>query len=227
MEFVSKHKGHNYGKSIRNSYEIWKENDGKLIVKMEVLQKKITKITMFDHKFLSKIKNDSKTWYVNSGGYVARSTPFKYLHHLVMDFEGRGRGFQDYSVDHINRITLDNRIENLRLATCQEQKSNSKGQIKGTKRARKTNAQTLPNDVNENDIPKYVVYYTETYGKNRNFRNFFRIEKHPGQLLNPPLLKNKWATSKSMKKLTITDKLKQASEKVKELDKLYETHIHI
>lgn len=227
MELLSKHNGHfvkaggNNKAGIRNSYEIWKNKHGEKFVKMEVLKNKETTVTLFDYEFLDKIKN-SKTWYVLSNGYVAKSNPFQYLHHLIMNFEGQGRGFQQSSVDHINRDTLDNRKQNLRLASCKEQQLNSKGVIEGTKRTRKKNATKLPENIQE--LPKYIVYYKEKYGKNDKIRNFFRIEKHPGQLLKEPLLKNKWATSKSMK-ISIQEKLNQAIKELNILDKKYKKHL--
>jgi len=61
-------------------------------------------------------------------------------------------------------------------------------------------------------MPKYVVYYSEKYGKDKqNFREWFNIEKHP------KLEKKKWSTSKSMS-ITLRNKLDLAKEKLEELN---------
>jgi hypothetical protein len=224
--FISKHNGNvqNFGTSagkMRNNYEIWENPDKTKFVKMEALKNGKIFQFLFDFDDLDKVLKDSKTWYIQSNNYVAKSDPFIYFHHFVMNFEGSGNGFQQISIDHINRNPLDNRKHNLRLATCKEQQQNSKGQIEGTKRARSKTARSLPDGLTQEDLPKYVVYYQEMYGPedSKKMRNFFRIEKHPAQLCNPPLFKNKWATSKKMIDYTIHQKLTEAKIKIQEMDK--------
>lgn len=223
--FISKHNGNTqqFGVSagrMRNNYEIWENIDKSKFIKMDALKDKATFQVLFDFDDLEKVLKDSKTWYIQPNGYVAKSNPSKYLHHLTMDFQGTGKGFQKVSIDHINRDPLDNRKQNLRLATCDEQKQNSKGQLEGTKRNRKNDARPLPDGLTQEDLPKYVVYYTEKYGpeEKKVTRDFFRIEKHPAQLCENPKFKNKWATSKRMINYTIREKLAEAKTKIREMD---------
>ena len=79
------------------------------------------------------------------------------------------------------------------------------------KRARKSNAQPLPDGLTQEMMPKYVVYYNECYNKEKGlFRDFFKIEKHPK--IKKPIIGTK------SKKYTIEQKLNQIKEKLKILD---------
>ena len=72
------------------------------------------------------------------------------------------------------------------------------------KRLRKNNAIQLPEEIKQEMIPKYVVYYRECYNKEKKlYRDFFKIEKHP-QILNKKI----YISSKS-NKVTILQKLDQ------------------
>ena len=63
-------------------------------------------------------------------------------------------------------------------------------------------------------MPKYVYYAKEYRNQDKtNYREFFRIEKHPN------LEKKSWSTSKS-NGISIQDKLKQAINKLEELNKI-------
>lgn len=129
-----------------------------------------------------------------------------------MNFYGNGRGTKTISIDHIDRNSLNNQYDNLRIATRKEQENNTKGIMKRTKRARNKNAKKLPDGLTQDMLPKYVVYYHECYNKkNKKYREFFKIEsKHPK--LDKP-----WATTKSNKK-TIFEKLTDVKQKLYELE---------
>jgi hypothetical protein len=178
-KFVSSHDGvyiRHGGKGIRNSYEIWEDKDQKSYVKMKVLKNGEELQTLFDYTDLKKIKDEMEihgTWSITGNGYVMNSSTKQYLHHLVMDFKSTGRGFQEQSIDHINRDPLDNRKSNLRLATAKEQQENSKGRIDDTKRERQVIAQKLPTLITQDMMPRYVNYRSEKY------KQYFVIEEHP------------------------------------------------
>jgi hypothetical protein len=82
----------------------------------------------------------------------------------------------------------------------------------GTKRERKYNAKKLPTGITQDMMRKYVVYYEETYNKEKGLRRqYFKVEKHPK-------LGKAWMSSKSGK-LSIKDKLQQANKIVDDLEK--------
>ncbi len=168
--------------------------------------------TYFDKKSLDKMIFDEKTntiptWFQCPNGYIAANLSKQYyMHQIIMDYFDHGSNTQ--SIDHINQNKLDNRTLNLRITSQSEQNKNM------GKRSRKYNAKTLPDEIKQEDIPKFVVYYKEKVGKNKDkTREFFVIEKHP------KMNGKRWATSKSIN-VPIIDKLNAAKEKLKELEKL-------
>ena len=149
------------------------------------------------------------TWYKHQNGYILCSLNI-YIHQIITGCYGNGKGTKNVSVDHIDQNPLNNTLDNLRIATREEQEQNSKGIKEGTKRERNKSAKNLPEGITQEMMKKYVVYYHEWLDKEHTKkREFFKIEKHP-QLDKP------WVTTKS-EKVTIEDKLKQANKVIEDL----------
>lgn len=163
-------------------------------------------------KILDFEKNNNKkiTWYKQQNGYILCSMNV-YIHQIIKNCYGNGKGTKNISVDHIDQNPLNNTWENLRIATRKEQEQNTKGTKEGTKRERKSGARELPKGITQEMMKKYVVYYYEWLDKEHTKqREFFKIEKHPK--LDKP-----WTTTKSVK-VSIQDKLQQANKVVNDLD---------
>ena len=162
-------------------------------------------ITQGELKLLCKVDIDivpylqDRTWYAKkrSGKYGKHDVysvqgKTRTLYVFVMKFYGIQKPTSKYSVDHINRDTLDNRKCNLRWCTQSEQIMNT------NKRARNHNAIPLPDGILQEHIPKFVIYRKETY--NGKTREFFTVNNHP-------FLK-RWSSSKSAG-VSIQEKLTQ------------------
>ncbi len=157
-------------------------------------------------------KNNGKkiTWFKLQNGYIMGSADF-YIHQIIMGCYGNGKGTKNISVDHIDQNPLNNALENLRVATRNEQEQNSKGIKPGTKRERKTSAKDLPEGITQDMLKKYVVYYQEWLDtEHTKQREFFKVEKHPK--LDKP-----WATTKS-NNVSIQEKLAHANKVVDDLE---------
>lgn len=152
------------------------------------------------------------TWYKTANGYISCHNNV-FIHQVIMNTWGHGKGTGGISVDHLDRNPLNNRYDNLRIATMQEQQKNSKGTADdGTKRERKQNARTLPEGITQEMMKKYVVYYFEWLDKEHTrSREFFKVEKHPK-------LEKPWMTSKS-EKVSLLQKLESANKVVSDLEK--------
>lgn len=152
----------------------------------------------------------------NKGCVAKLELPFEYgkqllLHRLIACMANHPHPDGHNTVDHIDRETLDNREANLRWATQTKQNQNT------DKRTRKIGARELPEDI-QGPLPKYVTWNvsreTTKAGKVLE-RKFFRIEKHPAQK------EKTWTTTKKAS-VSNEDKLKEAREKLAELNALLE-----
>jgi hypothetical protein len=160
--------------------------------------------------------NKKMTWYKASNGYIQTHTAYTseeqkcyYIHQIITDCYGNGKGIKNVSVDHIDRNPLNNTFENLRIATQNEQQTNSKGILPGTLRER-SSKKDLPLGISYEMFKKYVYYNREFYDKEKTKeREFFRVEH--------PKLDKPWATTKS-EKVSILEKLAQANKIVDDLE---------
>jgi len=156
-------------------------------------------------------KNKKITWHKHSNGYILSSVNSLFMHQIIMNCYGNGKGTKNISVDHINRDPLNNTMENLRIATRAEQEQNSKGIAIGTKRERKHSAKPLPKGITQNMMGKYVNYYHEFLNKEQTkSREYFKIEKHPK-------LAKIWIGTKS-NKIAILEKLASVNKVVDDLE---------
>ena len=194
-----------------------KENDKEYLL-MFCEKDTICKICPESYKKILEFESNIKkklTWYKHSNGYIVAHIPIEnkllYIHQIITNCYGNGKGTKNISFDHIDQNQLNNTLENLRIATRKEQEQNSKGIKEGTKRERKHNAKDLPEGITQDMIKKYVVYYHEWLDKEHTKeREFFKVEKHPK--LDKP-----WITSKS-NKISIQEKLKQANKVIEDLE---------
>lgn len=210
---ISSHEGHlvHNDKDLKNPYEIWKDKDGLMFVKMHSkLGSFIFDYDDFEHVTMKSVNDEIKkiTWLLIKKRivfYVKAHFSGKtiYLHQHIAGHHGHG--CSGVTVDHIDRNPLNNRRSNLRLASISLQISNR------NKPSRKKSAHALPDGISQNDLPKYVNYTYAVRDTKFGYVEFFQIQGHP-------TLKNKtWCTQKSCQ-VSIYDKLKQVLDKIKELD---------
>ena len=196
----SRGKTANIEKNIKAKVE---DNDGNKLI---VMYCEPSKITIFDYNKLKEVE-EYPSWYFMNNGYIACNlNNTLYLHQLITDHMGHGKG--QPSIDHINQNKLDNRTSNLRITSQSEQNKN-RGKV-----SRHRNAQVLPAELEGIAFPKYVYYCSEVMNRGKESeckREFFRVEKHPN------LDKKCMSTTKSAKK-TIIEKLEEAKRIIRQLD---------
>lgn len=87
------------------------------------------------------------------------------------------------------------------------------------KRERKHNAVKLPEHIEQCDLPIYVNYYKECYDqKNKCYREYFKIEKHPHNI------HNKLYVSSKSNKINILEKLEEIKKMLLIIEEEYELH---
>lgn len=211
FKILAEYPGHvvNFGKSAgktQNTY--WLVNDKTIQSNPFYIMNCGNNIfTIFSEESLDKIikpddNNIIPTWYKLTNGYIGAhiNKSVLYMHQIIMNYYRHGNNTQ--SIDHINQDKLDNRISNLRIATQTEQNLNrtlTHSSLKGIKSNYKI------------ELPKYIVYYKNPDIVDES-HDFFRIEGHPKE-------KTRWTGSKS-KFLSIDKKLKQAVNKLDELNNM-------
>ena len=133
------------------------------------------------------------------------------IHQAITGVYGNGKGTSKISIDHIDRDPLNNRLDNLRIADRKMQEQNSKGIAPGTKRERQSIARPLPEGITQDMMRKYVIYYLNTYNKEKGLtREYFTVEN--------PVLERTWESSKS-KEVSIMDKLAAANKVAEDLER--------
>jgi hypothetical protein len=152
-------------------------------------------------------KVDGYSWHRCSNNYISQGVIVDgkkkefYLHNLILNiFDFPGKGSKE-SVDHINRIGLDNRKDNLKISSVSEQRLNQ------NTRKRKIE---LPEDSGlvADDIPKHIWYVKS----NGSHGERFAIELNTENII--------WKTTAS-KNISLKDKLESAKKQLEDYYKLY------
>ena len=158
-------------------------------------------------------KGEKMTWYRTQNGYILCHNNNVFIHQIIMETWGQG----DYTantnvVAHLDRNPLNNRYENLHIATLQEgQKYNSTASGDDDKRERKRSAKELPQGLTQNMMKRYVTYNHEWLNtEHTRSREYFKVEH--------PKLEKSWVTSKS-EKVPLLQKLEHANKVVIDLEK--------
>lgn len=191
---------------------LWEISDNKFLMYCEK-----NKIIFLDSKALNILKefenknNILLSHYLGKNGYIISNPCKLYIHQIITDCYGNGKGTKKISVDHIDQDPSNNCYSNLRIANRKTQELNCNGIKNGTKRQRKKNAKELPPEIKQDMIPKYVVYYKECYNKEKNlYREFFKIEKHEKY--------DGTICSSKSNKISITEKLEEIKLYLKNID---------
>ena len=136
---------------------IWITHDNKYIMYCE--KDTICTLCEKSYKILKDFEKNKKvkiTWFAHQNKYICGNPLNLYIHQIITNFYGNGKGTKNLSVDHIDRNPLNNSFDNLRIANRKEQENNSKGIMKNTKRAKSKNAYPLPEGITQDMLPKYI-----------------------------------------------------------------------
>ena len=224
--FVRYIQGHIGNKKLeKNPIYVIENSNGHELYLMYCERESICILDKKSYSFLSSFRNNYLnnygkhiTYYKTSNGYICGTNKLM-VHQVIKNLYGQGCRKCEESIDHIDRNPLNNRDDNLRIVDYETQQMNKKGSIPGTKRERKKSAQSLPNIITHDMMPKYVYYCKETRNKNKYNeydREFFRIEKHP----NLEKINKKCISSSKSMTVSIIDKLSEIKEKLIYLDNL-------
>lgn len=207
-----------YAGEIKNHMCEIKTSDDETQYLMMCNQDKLCKLCPISYeKILDYEKNHDKKiiWSYHTNGYILGNNKL-FMHQVIMDCYGNGKGTRTVSVDHIDQERMNNTWNNLRIATRKEQEQNSTGIKQGTKRARKVDTHPYPEGITHDMLPKYIHYpKPEEYGTNGKTRTYFVVEKHPTLIAN----KKKQLMSSKSEKVSPEEKLQQAIDILAYLDK--------
>ncbi len=230
--------GKKWGNRLLNSYWVYKHNieENVQIVKMRISDGDNDSYTYFDLFDLEKVKDI--TWHIAAGGYVQgkikvmneegkRIPKNVYMHHIITDFESRGKGYQDESIDHNNGQPYDNRRINIYRATPEEQMQNTSGRFGCSFAIKK---EPFQNIITKTDN-EYIIYTREENDE------YYYIENHPLQtehftinglaildrIESTKLLYiNPFASSSEKEIYPISKKLDEITNKINLLNTIYE-----
>ena len=157
-------------------------------------------------------KGEKMTWYRTQHNYISCHSNDVFIHQVIMDTWRQGNYAENTNVvAHIDRNPLNNRYDNLRIATLQEQQKYNSASGCDTKRERKQNAKELPLGLTQDMMKCYVSYYHEWLNtEHTKSREFFKVEH--------PKLEKPWMTSKS-EKVPLLQKLEHANNVASDLEK--------
>ena len=191
--------------SYNNVHYIEVEQNSKRYVVGDIINSLYRTIFVIDKEDYKNVKE--YRWHRSSNSYISFSLTHEgkkkemYLHNFIMgrlDFPGKGA---TETVDHINREGFDNRKENLRIISQSQQNMNQ------TKRERNI---TLPEgcEIDTADIPRHIWYIKANGAHGDRFAIEFKSENLC------------WKTTSS-KKVSLSKKLEEATEKLQEFYSQY------
>jgi hypothetical protein len=219
---------------------IWNiiDSDGteKLIMYCEI--DTICKLCPEAYQNIRKFEEEKKykcTWFKSSQGYIQTHVVLfenkktaLYMHQIIMNCYGNGKGTMNVSIDHIDNDPFNNTLVNLRLATREQQEMNKTCSVVPAsildtitaeerdeqdiklKRKRQENACDLPDGITQDMMPKYVTYSKRLLKE--GYSSGFVVEGHPN------MNGDKWRGTTNMK-IPILDKLNEAIDILKNIEK--------